>query len=80
MQTPVEISQVFTTPAESLEMTMLSLACRLMDSIMTEWNEVVCSFYVTLSVDKAPSSQNLADLSSDIETRQEGEENIRDVI
>jgi hypothetical protein len=65
------MSQVFTTPAESLEIAIPSLACRLTDSIEAEVDGVVFD-QLTGSVDEPPICQNLTDLSSDAEMREEG--------
>ena len=78
MQRPVRISQVFTTPAESLEIAIPSVACRLTDSIETEANSEDSEPGATGSADEVPICQNLIELSSDDEIREE--ENVREVM
>ena len=58
---------------------MLSLVCRLTDSILATVSEVSCELIVTRSGNKDQIFQNLTNLSLDAEMR-EGEENIRDLI
>ena len=53
---PVEISQVFTTPAESLEIAILSFVCRLTDSILAEVGRVGCELVVTRCQGVTPSN------------------------
>ena len=73
---PVEISQVFTTPSMSLDMETPPSACRLADQI----EGGVLGLAMTEPVDGVPICQNLTDLSNDTEMREEGEENVREVI
>ena len=70
------ISQVFTTPAESLEITIPSVACRLTDLIGTGVGGVGSKSVIAKSADKALVCQNLTDLSWDDEIREE--ENVRE--
>ena len=79
MQLPVEISQVFTTPAESLEIAIPSLTCSLTDSIEAKVG-VGPGLTVTLSDDAVPICQNLTDSSQDAEMIEEGEVNAREVM
>ena len=78
MQRPVEISQVFTLPSESLEMTIPSLVCRETDMIEAEVGGVVIVPVIAGSVDESPICQNLTDLSGDAEMRKE--ENARELM
>ena len=78
MQRPVRISQVFTTLAESLEMAIPSVACRLTDLIGTGVSGVDSGSGTVRSADKALVCQNLIDLSEDDEIREE--ENVREVM
>ena len=79
LQWPVERSQVLTTPSESLEIAMPSLACRVMDFIGAEVGGVDLGLLATRFVDGAPICQNLIDWSSDAEMREE-EENVREMM
>ena len=72
------MSQIFTTPAESLEIAILSLTCRLTDSIEAKVAEVGIELVVTGSAGKIPICQNLTDPSIDVEMREEG--NAREVM
>ena len=78
MQRPVRISQVFTTPAESLEIAIPSVACRLTDLIETEASSEDSESGATGSADEVSICQNLIDLSSDDDIREE--ENVREVM
>ena len=78
LQRPVEMSQIFTTPSESLEMAIPSVDCRLTDLIEAEASGVDSESAATGSVGKAPVCQNLIDLSWDEEIREE--ENTREVM
>jgi hypothetical protein len=80
LQIPVEISQVFTTPSLSLEIAIPVPAWRPTDRILDEVSGADSGSVITGSVDKAPTCQNLTYLSSDTETREDGEENARDQI
>ena len=71
------MSQIFTTPSQSLEMAIPSVACRLIDLILAEGSDVDSGPVVTRSVDKAPACQNLIEQSPDDEIREE--ENVREV-
>ena len=74
LQRPVKISQLFTTPFESVEMAMPSFACRLIDLIGAEAGGMEIRLVVAGSVDEEPICQNLTDLSLDAETREEENE------
>ena len=77
---PVERSQVFTTPASSLEIAIPSFVCRLTDWI----GDKICGrdpeSVVVWFFDDVPICQNLTDPSVDAEIRERGEENARAVI
>ena len=75
---PVKISQIFTTPASSLEIATPSSTCRLTDLIETGASDVDSESGIAGSADEEPIFQNLTDLSSDDEIREE--ENVREVI
>ena len=79
LQRPVERSQVFTTPSESVEMAIPSLAWRVMDLIGEVW-DVDFGSVASRDVDEVPICQNFTDLSADAEMRVVGEENTREVI
>ena len=89
VQRPVERSHVRTTPAASLEIAISSLVCRLMD-VIGIWGSGVefgsegigagSGSTTAVSIDKVPICQNLTVLSIDAEMRDEGEENVREVI
>jgi len=72
------VSHLLTTPAESLEIATASLACTLTDSIDAEVSGVDSELVATGSADVAPICQNLTDLSSDAEMREE--ENVRELM
>ena len=72
------MSQVFTTPASSLEIAIPLVACRLTDLIAAEASGVDSESVATRSTGKVPVCQNLTDPSSDVEMRDE--ENTREVI
>ena len=74
------MSQVLTTPSPSHEITMPSFVCRVMDLIGAEARGVDCGSVIAGSDDEVPICQNLIDLSKDDEIREEGEENIREVM
>ena len=78
MQRPVGISQIFTSPAESLEVAVPSVACRLTDQIGTGVSGVDSESGTARSDDKVLVCQNLIDLSPDDEIREE--ENMREVM
>ena len=80
VQRPVEISQTFTMPPESLVIAIPYFACRVMDVIANEVVDVDFGLVATRSVDRAPICQNLTDLSIDAEIRIDGEENTREVM
>ena len=70
--------QIFTIPAESLEIAIPSVACRLTDTIEAEASGVGSGSAATGSVGEAPVCQNLIELSQDEEIREE--ENTREVM
>ena len=72
------MSQVFTTPASSLEIAIPLVTCRLIDMILAEASGMDSESVVTGSTGKGPICQNLTDLSMDDEMREE--ENIREEI
>jgi hypothetical protein len=76
LQRPVEMSQTLTTPSESLEITIPSFGCRLMDLIGAEADGMDSESVPTGPVDKVPICQNLIDRSLDNEIREE--ENARE--
>ena len=78
MQRPVRISQVFTTPAESLEIAIPLVTCRLTDLIGAGVSSVDFELDAAGSTDKVLVCQNLIDLSPDDEIREE--ENMREVM
>ena len=80
LQSPVEVSQVFIVPSESLEIVIPSFACRMIDVIGAEVRGVDFGSVVTGSADRAPICQNLIDWSLEVEMRVEEEENAREVI
>ena len=59
LQRPVEISQVLTTPFESLEIARPSFACRVTDIIGAEARDVDFELVTTGLVGKALICQNL---------------------
>ena len=65
------MSQVLTTPVESLEMVMPFFACRQIDLIEAEVTSVESVLLATRSVYGAPTRQNFIDPSSDDEIREE---------
>ena len=80
MQHPVEISQVLTTPSPSHEKAIPSFVCRVTHFIgakvrVVDFGSVTAGFTSEVLI-----CQNLADLSSNDEMREEGEENARLVI
>ena len=77
LQWPVKISQIFTTPAESLEIAIPSATCRLIDKIETGASGVDSESGVAGSADEEPVCQNLTELSQDDEIREE--ENVREM-
>ena len=80
LQWPVEISQVFTTPSASLEIATPALVCRLTDLIEGGLGGVDSGSVAAVSADRLLICQNLIEKSLDAEIREEGEENIREVI
>ena len=80
LQRPVEISQVFTIPSESLVIVIPSSACRVMDLIGAEVDGSGSGLITAGSISGAPICQNLIDLSLDAEMRVVGEENAREVM
>ena len=72
------MSQVFTTPALSLEIAIPLVACRLTDLIAAEASGVDSESVATRSIGKVLVCKNLTDLSQDDEMREE--ENTREVI
>ena len=78
LQRPVKMSQVFTTPAESLEIAILLVACRLTDSILAEASGMDSESVATKSTGEALICQNFTDPSKDDEMREE--ENTREEI
>ena len=70
LQKPVERSQIFTTPSESLEIAEPLFACREMDLTGAETGGVDLKPVATGSV-KALICQNLTELSLDAEIRVE---------
>jgi len=77
---PDEISHVLTTPSESLVMAMPYFACKVTDLIEAEGKGAGSILVMIGSIDEVPICQNLIDPSSDAEIREEGEENIREVM
>ena len=75
MQKPVKISQVLTTPAESLEITIPSFVCRVTDLIEADASGTSSELVVTGSVSGALICQKLIDPSSDKKMRDK--ENVR---
>ena len=75
LQRPVEMSRILSVPAESLEITIPSSACRLTDLVEVEESDVDFG-----SVDEVLICQNLTDRSLDAEMREEGEEILREGI
>ena len=71
------MSQVLTTPSESLEIAMPSFVCRVIDLIGAK---VDFELHATGSIEKVPICQNLTDWSLDAEMRDEEEENVREVM
>ena len=59
---------------------MPSFVCRVMNLIGAEAREVDCRSVIAGSINEVPICQNLIDLSRDDEMREEGEENIREVM
>ena len=72
------MSQVFTTPAESLEIATPSLTCRLTDSIGDGVGVVEVVSAAAGFVDEILVFQNLTVLSSDAEMREDG--NMRELM
>jgi hypothetical protein len=64
LQWPVEISQILTTPLESLEIAMPSFACRVMDLIGAEARGVDSRSVTAGSPNRSAICQNLTDPSS----------------
>src|SRR5882757_5069789 len=77
---PVERSHTLTTPDESLVIVVPSSACRLIDLIEAEAGSVESELAAARCVDGTPICQNLTDWSWDVEMREEGEENEREVM
>ena len=74
------MSQVLTTPYPSHEIAMPSLVCRAIDLIGAKTRDVDWRSVIAGSDDEVPICQNLIELSKDDEMREEGEENVREVI
>ena len=72
------MSQVFTTPASSLEIAIPLFACKLTDLILAEASGVDSKLVATKSTDEVPVCQNFTDPSKDDEMREE--ENTREEI
>jgi len=72
------MSQVFTTPAESLEIAIPLFTCRPTDLIEAKTGGVGTKSVVTGSADEVLICQNLIDPSQDDEIREE--KNIREVM
>ena len=72
------MSQVLTTPAESLEIAIPSFTCRLTDRIEVDADGVGIGLAVTGPIGEVSTCQNLTDPSQDEEIREE--ENEREVI
>ena len=79
LQRPVERSQILTTPSESVEMAIPSLAWRVMD-LIGEVEGIEFGSATSGDVDEVPICQNFTDLSWPAEIREVGEENVREVI
>ena len=74
------MSQVLTTPSPSHEIAMPSFVCRAMDLIGAKTRDVDWRSVIAGCDDEVPICQNLIELSSDDEMREEGEENAREVM
>ena len=74
------MSQVLTTPSPSHEIAMPSFVCRVMDLIGAKTRDVDWRSVIAGSDDEVPICQNLIELSSDDEIREEWEENAREVM
>ena len=80
LQRPVKISQVFTTPSESIEKAKPSFACRLTALIGAEVGSKVSISGAPGFADGVLICQNLTDLSKDAEMRIREEGKTREVI
>ena len=75
------MSQILIIPSESLIIVMPSFACRVLDWIGAEVIGGVDFELVTAgSINEALICQNLTDPSQDAEMRENGEENVREII
>jgi len=72
------MSQVLTTPCESIEKAKPSLVCRLTALIGAEVREIDSESSATWSSNKAPTCQNLIELSLDAEMRVKEEAKARE--
>jgi hypothetical protein len=79
LQWPVERFQILTTPSESLEIAIPSLAWRVMDLIGELWG-IGFGSVTSGDIDEALICQNFTDPSEDAEMREVGEENTKEVI
>ena len=72
------MSQILTTPSESLVIVMPSFACRAMLWIGAEATDIDFGSITVKSVNGVSIFQTLTDLSVDAVMREEGEENVRE--